>query len=1034
MKIFAQKPIENIRILNGTPNDYSLRFSKINDALKNSGIENIFAEPRITGKDIAWISHSKAKIRAYKDLPAAEKQQADDLLRRQAGKIIMHLSENEELAASVKQYLTVPSSEDIYLLGESDKQSILLTQWGAVSDDADVQPLQITADEHFPVPVIFKLQYTNGEDAPKESVSVFFNQKENSETADEEALIDFGTLKTGNKISVYQYVDGNKVSVHDFVIDTRQNYIVQLAPPQDMNFKVQDSNGKAIPNMEFVFEYSDKEEKHTSNEDARITVKSVKPGTKLAAYNPKNGERMHEQNFVCQDGKEEYLIIIPAPKEKVPPPPEPEISPIRVKLIDHKNRPIPEKEITFTHKEDKSTHTTDNEGLCNLSLTDPQAEDKIKAEIRLKKRKIKKREISYNPEQDEYIIKLKKCRWCWLLLLLLLPLLLLIPLKKDVSFKVINSYTDKAVAGIPLNFEYTKRDMFNFDSLKFFTRYYPVPKPAYQDTTDSTGVAVFRSVKYSVYQWLFKKNDTARVYALSDCFNLDSTLNFFDLKGETVVYMHPILLDMDFTVVDKDDDNEPIIDAKVVIEADMFNYKDSAQSDENGRVQFKKIPLCSNVSVIGSRFGYRPDTIADKARNIYNEQDTLYLRQITKPVVFFVKDLKSKKGIPNATGTLYLKGTGKVTPSVKTNRNGKGKIFKGEGTFPDVHIIQHLKIHAAKAPYYKDSTTLDFDVPKFFPVNEWINSYTEEQQTIYLRPLERPILFQDIDEKTGRGISGVKNTVTITHADGSTEKLPAPVESDHAGNFGFSAVVGDKITIVAESDHCPPRYMKNDYTITDADFGMLEKDAAARKIPLKRADAPKLIFRNIDSKTGNPISGVTNKVYADGSFIGNYTSGGNGKFTVDKVYDCQKISITASKSGYGSNSKTIQNRPMEVLIPAAPSERDIPLVKDAPPPPPPPGTMKCEGKGSGGQGTTVTVHDLEGCNQFTIAWDMYQKPDKLSVYAGHGSSKTLIWSTGRPVSYTGIRYLTCKQKYITVIMQGAQEGTEWNYRLDCECD
>jgi len=1035
MKIIAQKPFSNIRILGGTVSDYKLRYSQMADALKGSKSYALFAEPMVTGANIAWTTNQPGTILSYSLMSSAEKSEVDKLLRTQASRLIAELADNVKVADLVKQYLTVPSEDDIFVSENNGVKTVILTQWGSVSDNADKKPLQIIADERFPVPVIIVVKFTDGNPATGEEVFMEFNNREHKETTDSDAKIDFGKLNTGTNFAVYQYVEGKRMFVHNFTTDIRIEYLVQIPRPQNMRFKVQDTNGVVQQGMPFVFDFSDTSKELISSTDGIMELPGIKVGTSVSCSHPKDGGKLYPHKYVCEVEKEFYIITIPAPvQEIVPQPviatPEPEIVPITVKLIDHKNRPVPEKVITLKHHQDTTSQTTDNHGIIPMSVNEPMSGDKIFAEVKLSKRKTKKRELVFKPEQSEYIIKLKKCRWCWLLLLLLLPLLLLIPLKKDVTFKVINSYNNEVVSSLDLNFEYTKRDAFNFDSLKFFTRYYPYPNPAFTEQTDSNGIAVFKNVRYTVYQWLFKKNDTCRAFALSDCYNLDTTLNFFQLKEVNTVYMNPVLLDLDFTVVDADDSNEPINEALVTIEADMFSYKDSALSNADGHVSFKRIPLCANVYVNGSRFGYTPETIRDKTRNIYHEKDTLSLHQISKPVVFFIKDSKSKKGIPDALGTLYLKKKGKITPPVKTNASGKGKIFRGEGTFPSVFIAEELKIYASKSPYYKDSTTLDFEVPKFYPVEPWINTYTEEQRTVYLRPLERPILFQNIDADTNRGIAGVENTVTIVHSDGKTEILP-PILSDRDGNFGFSAIVGDKINIVAKTDQCPPRYEANDYSIKNAEFGELEKNADLRKIPLKRAPAPAVRFQNTNLATGAPLAGVNNVVSADGAVVGTYTSDAGGWFTVDKVYDCQKISITASKSGFSINDKTIQNRPLEVLIPAAASERVIPLQEDSPPPP---NVIKCESVGSGGAGVTTTVHDLEGCNQFTIMWDMYTKPDKLTVYCGHGATKKFLYTTGVPVNYEGSKFLTCKDRYITVVIEGIDPETEWNYRLNCECN
>ncbi len=92
-----------------------------------------------------------------------------------------------------------------------------------------------------------------------------------------------------------------------------------------------------------------------------------------------------------------------------------------------------------------------------------------------------KRKIKYSPDSHEHLIKIKKrCKPCWLLLLLLLlPLILLIPLEKDVKFKVLNSYDKSVVSNLNVSFEYLKRDFYNFKTNKFITPEYRYRKTAY---------------------------------------------------------------------------------------------------------------------------------------------------------------------------------------------------------------------------------------------------------------------------------------------------------------------------------------------------------------------------------------------------------------------------------------------------------------------------------------------------------------------------------------------------------------------------
>ncbi len=655
-----------------------------------------------------------------------------------------------------------------------------------------------------------------------------------------------------------------------------------------------------------------------------------------------------------------------------------------------------------------------------------------------------KSKIKYDPAKEEYILKIKKrCKPCWLLLLLLLlPLILLIPLKKDVKFKVLNSVDKSVVSSLNVNFDYTKRNFFDFDSIGFLTRSYPHPRPAfYSDSTDNNGIVIFKDIKYNVYQWLFRSDDTTRVYAASKCFKLDMIIDLFDLKDENIIYTNPILIDFEFTVVDADDNNEPLPDALVRIKSDMFDISDSLRSDNAGKVVFKQIPKCSNIEVIGSKYGWFNDTIKGAADGIFQKDDTLFLKQEKVIIKFFVKDLYTKKPLVNAHGQLFFesepsKQTGK---DAITNINGVAK-----GVFEEVHKIKAMRIDVNKNKeliYYNDTSTVDYI--GYVKSEDW-KKRTDEEKTIYLRPNPNPILFQDIDCDNKNGLANIENTVTIIKSNG-TKIGPTVIISDASGNFSVSAGIGDKITISAKSKNvCPNEYISNPTAIVDVLYDELKADANKRKIPLCRVKAQELEFKNTDADTGTPLAGVTNTVNIQGGGSYNYTSQTNGTFMVTDVYECQIISITASKAGYQTNNFSVVNKKFDVLRASNPKDRIIPLKKETAPPPPDPDpdpdptpipVLGCEGSDSGSNKNSKRIHDLKGCDSFTITWDLGNTfPDEITIYCGTlALPGRKIFNTGF-ITGTGSRTFKCSRKKILIkVKANSDEGTSWTYDLKCNC-
>ena len=82
------------------------------------------------------------------------------------------------------------------------------------------------------------------------------------------------------------------------------------------------------------------------------------------------------------------------------------------------------------------------------------------------------------------------------------------------------------------------------------------------------------------------------------------------------------------------------------------------------------------------------------------------------------------------------------------------------------------------------------------------------------------------------------------------------------------------------------------------------------------------------------MSGVKNQVYINGSLKTTEYSNNQGQFTVVGVMPSDKISITATKYGYNSNSTKVKNAVASSLT--TQDSRTIPLTKIPDPPTPTP--------------------------------------------------------------------------------------------------
>ncbi|HMD00474.1 MAG TPA: hypothetical protein VKH37_09985, partial [Ferruginibacter sp.] len=361
-----------------------------------------------------------------------------------------------------------------------------------------------------------------------------------------------------------------------------------------------------------------------------------------------------------------------------------------------------------------------------------------------------------------------------------------------------------------------------YDNGKFFTH-------TGIDTTqisDSSGIATFVKLKYSVYSWLFEHNSPAIVTASNNCYVSDTLVPKFHGVGnnETLILeLHPLFIEANFKVVDKDDHAAlPGSSVTLITEAGGQQYTDTATTDPGGMVNFKKFPKCGKlVKVVATLEGYYPDSIVNKkAEDITGPVDPnrlLQLKPIKKPIEFFVIDCKSKQPIAGATVTIEFDFDGKhTTKTVNTNVDGQGK-----GTYQDAPII--AKIHLkGSAPYYKDG-----ELPGWHAVGDFIN-YPKEKRTFCLEPDENTIEFIDVDSLTRKPLENTLNTITIER---NGQTIVKTARSNRNGVFPVQLQAGDVVSILAQH---PPDYEDNDRKINKADAMKLIKGTQEdRTIPLK---------------------------------------------------------------------------------------------------------------------------------------------------------------------------------------------------------
>ncbi len=504
-------------------------------------------------------------------------------------------------------------------------------------------------------------------------------------------------------------------------------------------------------------------------------------------------------------------------------------------------------------------------------------------------------EISEN--QKEYIVALKKQSLLWLLLLLLLlPLLLLIPFRKNINIQSIDKKTQSPVAKANVYLQYIDYQLYNFHTKRFFTH----DSIELYCQSDSTGIANYKNIKYTLYSLIFHSNKKAKIIASTKCLYGDSSRIFRKLNKKIFkLNLKDRFYPYTFFIQDKEN-HQPIAGAKVFAriqtKGKIYIYEGITQPD--GSIYFGKFPYCGKYIIAASANAYITDSITGDAHYLY-DNDSLKKIKLTpqkQSIHFFVKDLKTKQAIANAEAKLIING--QVVQSVRTNSNGYA-VSPGEGVFTNVAVNKNFTIQASKE-FYHDTTKSD-------NVKHWVN-LSDSSKILYLRPLYNSLTFRDISNNLG--LAGVKNIIYI-----NGKAQPNAVYSNNNGYFTVSGLnPNDKIKIVASK----PGYNTNDYTINNQKFADLIKSPQNRRnIPLTKPQVPtppppkEIPHSTNDNNTPTPPPGT--KVYpceapqeagGQGITTNVHSIGNSIKFTINwDMYNVPDQIIIYC--GTGSNKKRI---------------------------------------------------------------------------------------------------------------------------------
>lgn len=620
---------------------------------------------------------------------------------------------------------------------------------------------------------------------------------------------------------------------------------------------------------------------------------------------------------------------------------------------------------------------------------------------------IESKKVRYTKEHSDYAFKMIRPRsFPWWVFLLLLPFLLLIRCQNDLRVDCIETETGIPVTYQDVNLKYTEHFIvkngrwFSSDEIDLVCK------------SDSLGTAVFDSLPSSVFSRVCCFLTKGHLSSTGKCYGaVDKQINVF-LTRRTKLLFDPRREDLRIRVVDEET-GDPLPDAVVIY--DYFEtgrqVQDSVSVDAAGVATIPAMRYCGKLSLLtGSCYGYHDDVRSDvPCSDLLLERDStdLRLRPIKEKFTFFVRNSETREPIPGASCivTLTSHGISKTTTSRNVHTSVDGK---GMGVYENANIRSVVGITASK-PNYKDGVLKDGPNGPW-KVEEFIRQ-PDSVRTIWLDPLPYLQEFINVDSLSLRPIPGVKNEITVYHADGTTTML---VEiSNSNGVFTISAKEDERVEVTSTKG--------NEYHTKHTSYPKF-KDITDRTIMMKP------VMVDFDFKTvyetdhSHLLSNCTLRVQGSISGMLSPSNSGNGQFTV-RMRKAETLTIIASKTGFKTNSSKIRER-TESWLSAGADRRVIPLDYDLPP---------CDVRQDSysGLGRTVSSFNMGKMSGIAIVdVDFYSIGDWITVYDGNTTSGAIIHRR---------EYITYKRAFsvnfnlgaVTVVVESTESGSSGNYTVRC---
>jgi hypothetical protein len=295
----------------------------------------LFAKPQKGSSNTLWLTafNQTKAFQSFTSLDQSQQEEIANQIEDKKGEIIQLLTNHATLGPYLEQLFQITSQDDIKVIEANDGATAVLCSWGCklAAQRIESNPLTtaLAKASNNRSLVNIHLKYNDGDIGSNLAFSLRYKGQSKAYQTDEYGQSHLGKFKHGSPISILFEIGGESRYQHDFVVDTRNDYHVQIPKLGDLLLNVVNQKLEPLAKAEVEVIYKSETLYELTNEEGLVSLHYLEQGETIqvsARYQTDLGLIQQSESFLIQAEDNQYTLIL---KER-------EAANLRIRTVDQK--------------------------------------------------------------------------------------------------------------------------------------------------------------------------------------------------------------------------------------------------------------------------------------------------------------------------------------------------------------------------------------------------------------------------------------------------------------------------------------------------------------------------------------------------------------------------------------------------------------------------------------------------------------------------------------------------------------------------